>query len=144
MIWFLPCFVFHPSRQVSPDGLKYGSDDGIKIKVGVGVLEMSEDTGERTPKQAATPLFNKLPSSLETILQANHHIGKEAEVAGAVVRMGMRSILITDVAQGDVCPVPEVLEHGGMHALQRPPLKHFFFVLPHDGLGVGDPLPERE
>ena len=70
--------VFHPSCQVTPDGLGYGSNGSVKIKVGIGVLEMVEDAGEQTPKQAAAPLFNKLASSLGTILQARHHVGKEA------------------------------------------------------------------
>ena len=54
--------VFHPSCQVTPDGLGYGSDGGVKIKVGIGILEMAEDAGERAPEQAVTPLFNKLAS----------------------------------------------------------------------------------
>ena len=56
----------------------------------------------------------------------------------------MRGIIVADVAQGRVGPDPEVLEHGGVHALQRPPLKHFLPALLREGLGVGDPLPKRK
>ena len=50
-------------------------------------------------------------------------------MTGVVGRVGMQGVLVTDAAQGHVGPVPEVLEHGGMHALQHPPLKHFLPVL---------------
>ena len=116
----------------------------MKIEVGVGVLEMAEDAGEHAPEQAMAPLFNKLASSLVTTLQARHHVGEEAEMAGVIGRAGMRGVLIADVAQCRVGPVPEALKHGGVHALQCPPLEHFLPVLPRNGLGVIDPLLKRE
>ena len=86
--------VFHPSRQVAPDGLGHRGEGGIKVKVVIGVLKMAEDAGKHAPEQAAAPLFNKLASSIRTILQVRHHVGEEAEVAGVVVCVGMRGIFI--------------------------------------------------
>ena len=60
--------VLHPLRQVTPDGLGYGSDGSIKVEVGVGDLEVGEDLRERTSEQAASPFFDKLASPLRTDL----------------------------------------------------------------------------
>src|SRR4051812_24023484 len=116
-------------HQVTPDGLGYGGNGGVKVEVMVSILEVAKDARERAPEQAATPLFNKLANPLSSVLQTCHHVGEEAEVTGVIVRMGMRGIFVADVAQRRVGPVPEVLEHEGMHALQRPPLKHFLPAL---------------
>ena len=57
--------ILHPLRQVAPDGLRHRGDGGVKVEVGVGVLKMAEDARKHAPKQATTPLLNKLMSSLE-------------------------------------------------------------------------------
>ena len=124
--------------------LRYWGDGGVEVEVGVCNLKMAEDTGECTPEQAAAPLLDKLTSSLRVVLQTHHHISEESDMTGIVGHVRMWGVRLTDISQGRVGPIPEALEHRGMHALQRPPLKHFFPVLPRDGLGVGGPLPKRE
>ena len=47
------------------------------------------------------------------------------------------------MAQGGIGPVPEILKHRGMLALQRSSLEHFLRVLPCDGLSVINPPPKR-
>ena len=51
--------VFHPVRQVASDGLGNWGDDGVKIKVGIHVQEMTEDTGKGAPEQGTAPLLHQ-------------------------------------------------------------------------------------
>ena len=101
---------------------------------------MAEDTGERAPEQAPASLFHKLASPIRPGFQERHHIGEEVQVTGVVIRVGVRCILIADVAQSGISPVPEVVEHGGVLAFHRPPPEHSLPALLHGGFGAGDPL----
>ena len=100
--------------------------------------------GERAPEQATAPLFNKLARPLGSVLQAYHHVGEEAEVTGIIVRVGMRGMFVANGAQHRVGSNPGVLEHGGVHALQRLPPTRFLPALLHEGLGTGDPPLKRK
>ena len=62
--------ILHPPRQIATDGLGHWGNDDVKVKVGIGVLKVAEDTGECTPEQAATPLFDELASPLRAVLQS--------------------------------------------------------------------------
>jgi len=52
----------------------------------------------------------------------------------------MGGIRITNMAQGSVGPIPKILKHGSVNALQRPPLQHSLPISPRDGLGVINPF----
>ena len=65
--------------------LQYGGDGGVEIKVGVGIQEVAEDTGESALEQATTPFLHKLASSGRSSLQARHDLGEEGQVAGIVI-----------------------------------------------------------
>lgn len=81
--------VLHPLCQVAPDGRRYGGNGGVEVEVGVGVLKMAEDAGERAPE---------LASSIGSSFQACHHAGEEAKVTGIVIRVGMQSVLVAAMA----------------------------------------------
>ena len=77
---------------------------------------VAEDAGERVLEQAAAPLLNKLASPLSTALQARHNISEKAEMAGVILGVGMRGMLIADGTKRLVGLRPEVPEHGSMLA----------------------------
>ena len=59
---------------------------------------MAEDAGECAPEEASALFDNKLASPLSPILQARHDVGKEAKMAGIILGVGVRGVLIVDGA----------------------------------------------
>ena len=61
-------------------------------------MKMAEDAGECAPKKASTLFVHDLVSPLDPVLQARHDIGEEAKVAGIVLGVGVRGMLVADQA----------------------------------------------
>ena len=68
--------VLHPPRPVAPDGHRYGGNGDVEVEIGLSVLKMAEDTGERAPEQATAPHFHELASTIGSSFQTRHHVGE--------------------------------------------------------------------
>ena len=103
-------------HEVASDDHGHWGNCGREVKVRIGVQKMTEDAGECAPEKASALFVHKLASPLSTALQARHNISEEAEMAGVILGVGMRGMLIADGTKRLVGLRPEVPKHGSVLA----------------------------
>ena len=75
------------------------------------------DSGECAPEKATSLFVHKLASPLSTAFQARHNISEEGEkMAGVILGVGMRGMLIADGTKRPVGIRPKVPKQGSMLA----------------------------